>query len=223
MNVSTLSEFEGPDFVAFVVSALIGYFVGTLVPTSASLYVNTLLSYHLFLAWLILVRRDGTSGGVSLPIGHTILTHTACLILILGPVVGAQHYIQNLRNVRTESAASMDLMTESIDMAIERRTMRMVGAVCSAMASMAIFERRWLFSSEKQAKPTPPPQPQPSTPTVRSTADDAVEWNQYLAANRHSFRTGTSLKAEYEKWLLARRNTDPQTSSGPDTRSPDAG
>jgi hypothetical protein len=77
------------DFVAFLAATLFGYLVGNFVPDSAwAALVAILASYHLFLLWLVF--RGEHKAGISLPIGSTILTHLACLILIV-PIGFAHH------------------------------------------------------------------------------------------------------------------------------------
>jgi hypothetical protein len=68
---------------------MLGYFAGTLVldPTWA-VYVSVLASYHIFLLWLVLSGEQ--KAGVSLSPVSTIVTHMACLALIV-PVGMARH------------------------------------------------------------------------------------------------------------------------------------
>jgi hypothetical protein len=209
VSISSFSNFEGPDFVAFAVAAASGFFAGTFFPAGpTAIYVGVLVSYHLFLAWLVFIRTANTDAGVkkagiSLPIVHTVITHAACLVLILAPVAIALHSMPSLlaRSTDSDDPTAAITTTET-----ERHAMRLIQGVCGSIAALAVFERRWLFSSESNEAPRPQPAPQPSL-TVRSTADDAAEWQRYVAANQRSFPPGTSLKAEYQKWLAARSLT----------------
>jgi len=208
VSISTFFNFEGPDFVAFAVSVAIGFFVGTFFPVGpTAIYVGILVSYHLFLAWLVFIRTANQDAGdkkagISLPIGHTVLTHAACLAMILAPVGIALHSMPTLFEHNPDSDDPAVALTT---MENERHTMRLMQGVCGSIAALAVFERRWLFSSETshtfQASPEPAPQP---ASTLRSTAEDAAEWQRYVAVNQRSFPPGTSLKAEYQKWLAAR-------------------
>jgi hypothetical protein len=69
------------------------------------------------------------------------------------------------------------------------------------VAGLAFFERGWLF-----VRTTPKEKPERvAAPVVTSTADDYQEWMRHLAQLKPSvMKPGTSMKAEYEKWLLAR-------------------
>jgi hypothetical protein len=84
MGFAALLNLEGKDLAAFVVAGLLGFFSASLVPpgTWAAL-ASILVSYHVFLAWLVITAED--KAGVSLPILPTIATHLACLVLIVPP------------------------------------------------------------------------------------------------------------------------------------------
>src|ERR1700722_11694017 len=102
MGISSFSSFEGSDLFAFVVCGGIGYFVGTLAPDGApSIYASILVAYHLFLAWLIFGKtanyeQGDRQAGLSLPLRHTLLTHTACVVVILAPVSIALHSMASI-------------------------------------------------------------------------------------------------------------------------------
>ncbi|HWW98841.1 MAG TPA: hypothetical protein VNY74_14145 [Edaphobacter sp.] len=91
MGFAALLNLEGKDLAAFVVAGLLGYFSASLVPDGTwAVLTSILVSYHLFLAWLVITAED--KAGVSLPLLSTIATHLACLVLIVPPAfVG--HYI----------------------------------------------------------------------------------------------------------------------------------
>jgi hypothetical protein len=75
------------DLVVFLVSALLAYMASTLVPEGPwANYTFILVYYHLFLAWLLIDADHKT--GVSLPIVMTILTHLACLTIIISYGMG---------------------------------------------------------------------------------------------------------------------------------------
>jgi hypothetical protein len=82
MGLFTLLKMEGKDIAAFVLAGLFGYLVGSLIhEESWAVYTSILVSYHLFLGWLVLTADR--EPGFSLPVVSTILTHLACLALIL--------------------------------------------------------------------------------------------------------------------------------------------
>jgi hypothetical protein len=81
------------------------------------------------------------------------------------------------------------------------------GIVRYGIAGLAIFERGWLFSG-KIRKPKVQ-EAQDTTPKVTGTAKEYEEWLKYLAQRKQTARApGSSLKAEYEEWLLARRRNE---------------
>jgi hypothetical protein len=223
MGLASFSSFEGPDFFAFVVCGVTGYFLGTFAPAGApSIYASILISYHLFLAWLVFGKSTGhedgaKKAGVSLPLVHTVLTHAACLIVVLAPVSLALHRMPSIaapRAAAMEAADADDPMASIKKMNRMENAIRLVKGISCSIAGLAVFERKWLFSSEATEKPRPQPVA-PSVPAVRATSDDAADWHAYLAANRQSFSPGASVKAEYEKWLVARRGSQPPAPPGP--------
>lgn len=68
---------------AYAISALIGFAVGHyLLHGAAAAFGSILISYHVYLVFLILSAKH--EKGLSLPIGHTILTHSAFLVVVVG-------------------------------------------------------------------------------------------------------------------------------------------
>ena len=209
MSYSAFYSFEGPDFAAFAAAVLIGYFAGTFarIGSAASLYITVLISYHLFLAWLVFFSSNSLGddtrkqAGIALPTGQTLLTHAACLAVILGPVATAVHALPHY------SQAS-DTMTMA-DLAAIRLKFRVAEAVCGLAAGLAIYERRWLFSAEGTKFPAHPrdvPAAAASPVLQAASGTDFEEWQRYLAQQKPGTRKpGTSLKEEYEQWLRARQ------------------
>jgi len=69
--------------IAYVVASAIGYVLGHyLLDGPAAAYASILVSYHLFLGFLV-VTADHKQG-FSMPIGQTIMTHSAFLALLIG-------------------------------------------------------------------------------------------------------------------------------------------
>jgi hypothetical protein len=171
MGLAAFFNLEGPDIAAFFAATLLGYLAGGFVPGSWSIYVSILVAYHLFLVWLILSAEHKT--GISLPLASTIVTHLACLAVIIPLGIGHRH-------------------------------IPFFGIFRYGIASLAIFERGWLFSGRGGGEPKPVEAP--IAPIVMaSTGDDFAEWQLYLAQQKPGSRKiGTSLQTEYEQWLLAR-------------------
>jgi hypothetical protein len=221
MSLSSFSNFEGPDMVAFLVCEGIGFFAATFAPqdSGASLYVTVLVAYHLFLAWLVFVSGTSFSfegdaqkkAAISLPVGQTLLTHAACLAVILGSVATAVHKLALLNPVHP---GPDDVTAPNPHGYVIYQVAK---AICGAMAAFAIFERRWLFSAEPSAQPAKVMEAAPSPVLQAATAEDTRAWHEHLAQQRPGLRTpGSSLKSEYEQWLLARqRKQNDLTAPGP--------
>jgi hypothetical protein len=78
------------DAVAFIISSFIGYMATYYLPQGPiGIWVAVLLSYHLFLAWLVISAEHET--GMSLPVAMTIMTHAACLVIVLSFVYGRSY------------------------------------------------------------------------------------------------------------------------------------
>jgi len=216
MSLASFEAFDGADIGAFVASAAVGFLASTFAPAGpASVYTCVLVSYHAFLGWLIFFSQGHKKEGVSLPVAQTLLTHAACLLLIMSPIVTAvaKHVIPTagaVQDAGMDSAANPeDAMTaEMASMTRQRSTFRLVQALCGSVAGLAVFERRWLFSSEREEE-RGPLAPEPPAPAIQSTAEDAEEWHRHLAQRpAGSYKAGGSLKAEYEQWVLARRRNE---------------
>ncbi len=91
MGLISLLNLKGKDVVAFVLCSIVGYFLASLLPPGAmAIYTSILVSYHLFLAWLVIDHDH--KAGISLPIASTLLTHGACVFLVVLYAMG-RHYI----------------------------------------------------------------------------------------------------------------------------------
>jgi hypothetical protein len=178
MGLMLFLNLEGPDIAAFFAATLLGYLAGAVVPAGSwSVYVSILVSYHLFLAWLVFSTEQKT--GASLPIASTVVTHLACLAIIIPLGMGRRH--------------------------IPFFTIFRYG-----IASLAIFERGWLFSG-KMGEPEPKREETPIAPVIiTATAEDFQEWQRHLARQKPGSRKpGSSRKTEYEQWLIARAQKPP--------------
>jgi hypothetical protein len=77
-------------FAALMISSGLGYLIGQLVPDPLGVYASVLISYHLYLA--ILVMMTQREKGVTLPFLHAVFTHIACLAVVICMTVG-RHYV----------------------------------------------------------------------------------------------------------------------------------
>lgn len=75
---------------AYLISALIGFAIGHyLLQGATAAFASILISYHLYLLFLVLMAK--LEKGFSLPVGQTILTHLAFLLVVIGlPYMRAQ-------------------------------------------------------------------------------------------------------------------------------------
>ncbi len=77
-------------FVAYVVSAVIGALIGHyLLEGAPAAYASILISYHLFLAYLVVSASH--EKGLSMPLAMTLLTHLAFLALLVGMAYARTH------------------------------------------------------------------------------------------------------------------------------------
>jgi hypothetical protein len=75
------------DWLALIVAAGIGYFAGSLAPAGwLSILISMLLSYHLFLGWLVL--RAGDDKQMARPSGSIAITHFVYLAVIVSLGMG---------------------------------------------------------------------------------------------------------------------------------------
>lgn len=112
--------------------------------------------------------------GLSLSIPMTVITHLSCLAVLVGLNIVGRH-------------------------------IPFFGIARYFIPALAPFERDWLFSGKTKTKKEAPA-PVPITAAVaEATADDHAEWLRFVAQQRPPFpRPGTTLQAEYERWMAAR-------------------
>lgn len=178
---------KGGDLIAFIVSTGAGYILATVLPAGPwTIYVFMLTSYHLFLTWLVI--DSDRRKGFSMPIPVAILTHAACLTLILSIAFGRQN-IPFFAFVRIGVIAiaffERDLIfkgnaktSESATKKKSRKPVSDTAAVNLVSVEVALEE---------------------------ATLEDHDAWLRHLSQpNRPHKRAGLSVKEEYEQWLVAR-------------------
>lgn len=170
------SGLSGLDAGAFLVCSVLGFLAGHYLPPGIwSISISILVSYHLFLAWLVITADHPV--GVSLPILATILTHLACVTVVLFVILG--------RNV----IPFFWLIRYCIPgLAPFEREWLFKGA-------------------RKRPEETPVTEVDPAIAAVHAaaTGDDYEAWQQHLARrNPLSRKPGTTLKDEYEQFMAAR-------------------
>jgi hypothetical protein len=78
---------RGKDLAALICAGALGYLAGRLVPSGwPSICISILLSYHLFLAWLLLTSECKVA--ISLSAVESLGTHLACLAIVLSLGMG---------------------------------------------------------------------------------------------------------------------------------------
>jgi hypothetical protein len=170
------------DLIVFLISVFIGYYVASFLPEGAwANYTFILLSYHLFLTWLVIDADHET--GISLPIVSTLLTHAACLVLIIS--FGAEsHHIPLFVFVRAGV----------VMLAIFERDWLFSGNA----QKKVIKEKKVPVKAALNAIPV-------HVALAEATAEDHEAWIRYLAQpNRTARKPGLTVKDEYEQWLVAR-------------------
>jgi len=189
MGLMSFLNMEGEDLAAFVAAGVVGFFAATLVPDPRlAVYVSILISYHVFLAWLVFGSSNKPVG--SLPIVHTVLTHMACMVVVLGPVLVARHATP------------------------------VFGLFRYGIAALALFERGWLHTAAGTAQRKPKEETVAAAPVavgapkIRTTPEDQAAWREYLAQRGPGMtRAGLTMQAEYEQWLRARRKARPEAAN----------
>lgn len=78
------------DWLALIVSAVMGYLAGHFVPAGWwPIFVSMFVSYHLFLGWLVLSAEKRME--IARPLSYSAIIHLTCLVLIVS--IGAARFI----------------------------------------------------------------------------------------------------------------------------------
>jgi hypothetical protein len=103
MGLRAWLNLERKDIYAFAISGLLGVLAVRLVPNpNFTVFIYLLVSYHLFLAWLLITGEK--KPGFSFKLLPAILTHLVCLALVIG-LGAARSYIPFFAIVRYAVAA----------------------------------------------------------------------------------------------------------------------
>lgn len=166
------------DLIVFLVCAVVGYFVGSLLPDGAwSVYTSILVFYHLFLAWLVI--DSGRDRGFSLPLGSTIATHLACLAIVIA--YAAAHGVIPLFGLLRYSVAALALFERNWLFSDGKENAPVEKEMVVPISSEAV-------SSIEEA-----------------SAEDYDAWMQHLAQrNSLTRKPGVTIQQEYEQWMMAR-------------------
>lgn len=180
--MSGFLKLEGEDFAAFLVSAGVGFVVGSLIQDlDWSVYLSIIVSYHLFLAWLVM--KSSGKAGLSMSLPATVLTHAACMIVALGPAVVGNHKSPVFSVFRYSIAA----------LALFER-----GWLFSAEP-----QKKPALDDAENAVPAL---------SIKPTAEDELAWIEYLAKRRPGMtKPGFTIRQEHEAWLRARHGERART------------
>jgi hypothetical protein len=167
-------KMEGRDFAAFLIATVVGYVFGSMMQDpKVAVCTSIIFSYHLFLAWLVLQQSAKARLSMSIPVA--VLTHVACMVVALGPVIVGNH--------------------KSPVFSVFRY----------GIAALALFERGWLFSNEESKPALEDGLAAEPALSIRPTAEDEIAWLEYLSKRRPGMtKPGTSVRQEHDAWLRAR-------------------
>lgn len=167
------------DLIAFLFSVFLGYMAASFLPDGPwPAYAFVLITYHLFLAWLVF---DADQKNISLPIFSTVLTHLACLALAI-VFVKTRSSIPFFGFVRVGFVGMAVFERNWIFSMAKEKTEAQVlkPAAAAAAAEVAAI-------------------------TSSATGDDFEAWQQYIAHRKPvSRKPGTTVQDEYNQFMVAR-------------------
>ena len=180
----------------FLVCSGVGYLLGHYLPEPWASYVSILVSYHLFLAFL-LITAEHEPGFSFPPILSIVATHAACLALLIGLAMG-RRYVPILGLVRIFVPGLAPFECEWLfsagkkkKVASEDESTSNAGVKAGASASAA---------ASTNATSSPAVSAEPAY-----TFDDHDAWLRYLGQTNRPFRKpGLSVGDEFKLWHEAR-------------------
>ena len=201
MGLVAWLDLEPIDVGALIAADLLGFLVAWLCLPNIYLAesVDIFLSYHLFLAWLVINAKHKT--GLSLHIALAIVTHLACFALV---------YICFMLSLTIGQASAstrgVEGMAEGLLYMPIFRVIRYCLQFC--IPALAVFERGWLFAGRlKKREEVNATAFDPTTAAVYAATigDDYEAWNQHLA-NRNPLtrKPGATIKEEHDAFMAAR-------------------
>jgi hypothetical protein len=196
--------------VVFLICSGIGYLLGEYLPAPWASYVSILVSYHLFLAWLVFTADH--EAGLSMPVLSTVLTHAACLAVLIGLAIG-RRYIPFLGLVRIFVPGLAPFECNWLFAAGTAKRKAPKEAIDSqSMATTPVSEALVAatpIASSPAASTSGASASNPSTTVAVSngayTADEHTAWIRYLSHPRRAYRKpGLSVGDEFKQWQAAR-------------------
>jgi uncharacterized short protein YbdD (DUF466 family) len=189
------------DGLALIATSLLGYLLGQALPGAWNPYASILISYHLYLAWLLLTANHKT--GISLPIVYTTMTHLCCVALVVILAVGRQ-YVPFFAILRFfvpalapfERAWLFSGGTPKKEIPIDDLALAAAVGGTAAAAKAAAAAAKAAAAKAAAAKAA-------AVPVV--TAEDYEAWLCHLKKrNPLARKPGMTMKDEYEQWMAAR-------------------
>ena len=151
--------------------------------TSLATYAYIIGGYHVVLLFAILFKNK--EKGFSLPIGSTIITHLACLVLVVGLAVG-RHYIPFFRIIMYFIPGLAPFEANWLFSGGKKQAKNILGVESAEPAPNA--QTASLINAASNA-----------------SAADYEEFLKLIHENIRPYRRpGSSLKEEFGRWLEAR-------------------
>jgi hypothetical protein len=185
--------------------ALIGYLVYLAVrPSAWGPYVSILVTYHLYLIFLLLTSERKHSRSFALPI--TVAVHTGFPAVL---VMARMLLISEFSNaILTEPADHPTQLTAMAALLI--RLIPLLGGYgLSYLELYLLFGEKTALSPERAtpAFAAPDPKLREGTRLLPATKADHNEWLEYYSKLNAFQALGKPPELEYEKWLRARGKT----------------
>ena len=186
--------------LTFFLCSIAGWVVASILPPSAwNVFAGMLVTYHLFLGWLLFLDEDDPRPAFSIPV--MIFSHLACLALLLGFRTAVF-----LLLIKLTGASPIAGLAAFSYMGAFGFILRF-GGTCA----LSYFERDWLFRKDgekrrKEERPEELPAAAGGAPSLIATATgaDHEEWLRERSQQKDVTRLGVSPKVDFERWLQAR-------------------
>lgn len=216
-----ISFFKAPERGVYLICVLLGLIVYLMLrPASWASFAGLMVTYHLFLLYILIGSDKESSPSYNIPI--TIAGHLLCVaLLVAGKVILPYAYREVVHSLPPVEALMFSLWAWKVIAVLQYLI----------TYGLATYERDSLFAGEKRkyAKKTAPisvysvtpPTPSNGVQLVTATGEDHRDW--LLDRERRKavfYAPGTSAQHDFEQWLRARGKTQyPVTQNQPSTAS----
>jgi hypothetical protein len=195
------------DRVAYLICSVFGLCVYlALRPAPWANYAGLLVTYHLYLAWLVMSAENTNDRSFSIP--ATIAYHIACVAVLIGSRMGIALLVHSM-------LASMSDLADAMIALVALRIILVIQILITY--GLAMHEREWLFSGgrkknvaaqKQEAQAVAPPMAvKPDVPLVQATGRDHDEWVRSRGSKTVFYKPGTTPADDFEQWLRARGKT----------------